>query len=163
METFTKRVRTSELEIYLKAEKVGIAPKVISYVQVNERYELTTERYSHTLLNVRDNKEEVQFIISEAKILLQKLHDLSILHGDLSEENIVYDRNTKRVAIIDFGLSKHIEDITNIQNEVDELYEGKRFANKELSGIPYLLSVECGILDFILNYYLNYFSEVKNV
>lgn len=154
MATYTKRVRASELEFYRKAEEAGIAPRIVSYVQVDDRYELCTEQYSHTLLDVRTDKDEIDFIIPQAKILVQKLHDIGILHGDLSEENIVYDCDTKRVAIIDFGLSKYIENISNIENEVEELYEGVRFANKTLTGIPYLLSVELGILDFLSKPYI---------
>jgi tRNA A-37 threonylcarbamoyl transferase component Bud32 len=154
MATFTKTIRAPELEFYRKAEEAGIAPRIVRYVQVEDHYELTTERYSHTLINVQQNKEEVQFIIAEAKMLIQKLHDLGILHGDLSEENIVYDRDTKRVAIIDFGLSKYIKDITNVEREIKELYEGVRFADQTLTGIPYLLTVELGILEFLSGYYL---------
>jgi tRNA A-37 threonylcarbamoyl transferase component Bud32 len=136
MATYTKTIRASELEFYRKAESAGIAPRIISCVQVNDHYELTTERYSQTLFDVKD-KEEVKFIIAQAKVLVHKLHDVGILHGDLSEENIVYDRDTKRVAIIDYGMAKYISQIINIEKEVEELYEGERFVDKILTGINY--------------------------
>jgi tRNA A-37 threonylcarbamoyl transferase component Bud32 len=154
MAIYTKRVRAPELEFYRKAEEAGIVPRIVNYVQVDDVYELSTERYSHSLWDLRKNKEDVEFILSQAKILVQKLHDIGILHGDLSEENIVYDRDTKRVALIDFGFSKYISTISNIERAVEELYEGVYFANKELTGIPYLLSVELGILDFLAKSYL---------
>lgn len=42
----------------------------------------------------------------------------------------------------------HLLEISDVEREVEELYEGVLFANKTLTGIPYLLSVEMGILDF---------------
>lgn len=37
---------------------------------------------------------------------LKYLHDNNIIHGDIKPENILYDTDTRKVSIIDFGLSK---------------------------------------------------------
>ena len=49
--------------------------------------------------------EEKLTIILEVLNKTKSLHDLKIVHGDLSFNNILYNQNDSKIAIIDFGLS----------------------------------------------------------
>jgi hypothetical protein len=49
MNTYTKYVRKQELFIYKLAEQHDLAPKLISYNNVDDEYEMVTEKYTHTL------------------------------------------------------------------------------------------------------------------
>ena len=37
--------------------------------------------------------------------ILAKMHDFDIIHGDLTTSNMIYDRETNNLTLIDFGLS----------------------------------------------------------
>lgn len=98
--------------------------------------------------------DEVQLIIDEAKRLVSSLHAIDIHHGDIHEENIVYDRTTSDVKIIDFGLSKKISLIEDyeLENCIECCSEGHEYAGEPTNDIPYLLRCELGILDHLRNF-----------
>ena len=153
--TYTKLVKLQEVEFYKIACVNNISPRIVDCSPVKDGlYELTTCRYPETLYDVmadKNRREESLLIISQARDLIRKLHSIGILHNDLSEENIVYDKTTSSVAIIDFGLSRYIDSITSdeIPSMVENLYEGVQYATISSCGIEYLLSVELGILAFL--------------
>lgn len=153
--TYSKIVSPQELNFYLLACENNLTPKVIKYHQANNgNYLLVMDRYPEMLSNVMTDKsrfDEAHFIIERTRELVQKLHDIDILHNDLSEDNIVYDNRTQSVAIIDFGLSKFITEIKDeqISEYVDNLYEGVKYAGNPSNSIDYLLRVELGVLSFL--------------
>lgn len=150
--TYTKTVSAREAAIYAIASANGIAPELLTTTAVDEsaRLIITTQLYLEVLIDV-SNRDEIVFILAEARKLIQRLHQLGYLHGDLSEENIVYDRANRDVRIIDFGMSVALDTIKpeSIPLRVENLYEGVRYAGPPSNDIDYLLRVELGILTFL--------------
>jgi serine/threonine protein kinase len=150
MDSYKKLVSPTELEFYMIASSHNIAPTFISSELDSsqpKRFLLSTKLFPEMIDNVmRDSSRasEALFIISKARKLISSLHDIS-------EENIVYDKETSSVAIIDFGLSRYIASITTdeIPNCIENLYEGVRYAGEPSNTIEYLLCVELGILTFL--------------
>ncbi|CAH6419066.1 Hypothetical protein HVR_LOCUS259 [uncultured virus] len=156
----TKIVTSSELEFFHLAHKHHLTPALLSYSQLPDDHPLypgfsvSTRLFPETLFDVMEDKsrfEESLFILSRARELLSSLHSINILHNDPSEENIVYDKSTSSVALIDFGLSKFISSIStsDIPTIVENLCEGVRFAGTQSNSIEYLLQVELGIISFL--------------
>ena len=54
------------------------------------------------------SRAEVEEIYQKAKSLLDYMHEQDIIHGDLHEGNIMYDRLSGDVNIVDFGSAKDI-------------------------------------------------------
>lgn len=158
--TFTKIVREPELQKYRVAAELGIAPQILSVHPLpgddrGPQFQLQTVRMPIVLAQVivAQNHDLTQRILWQAKELVQILHQNNILHGDLSEENIVYDPNMNRTYIIDYGMSRWIDSIApaEIPDQIENLYEGVRFATvAPADTIEYLLAVEIGIIDFLL-------------
>jgi len=93
-------------------------------------------------------RDEVLFILAKARLLVQQLHQLGYLHWDLTEENIVYDKETQDVRLIDFGLSIAIES-ADIASCIQELYEGAPYAGPISQDIDYVKRLELGSLAFL--------------
>ena len=158
---YTKIVNTKELNFFILASKHKITPRFISYsknesddVSNDSLYSLSMEFYPENLNDVMKNpsrKDEALFIIEQTRKIINILHSIDILHNDISEENIVYDRSNRSVAIIDFGLSTLISTIlpSEISDYIENLYEGINFAGFPSNTIEYLLRVELGILTFL--------------
>lgn len=157
MDSHNKKVSPTELEFYTLASQHNIAPPIIRFKQVSclsDRYILSTELFPETLGDVMfdpSRTSEAHLIISKARELVSSLHSIGILHNDLSEENIVYDKETSTVAIIDFGLSRYIASITldEIPECIENLYEGVKYAGEPGNTIEYLLHVELAILRYL--------------
>ena len=47
---------------------------------------------------------------------MKHLHDLGVVHRDLKPENILFDRDFSTVKLIDFGMSKILEDENALMN-----------------------------------------------
>ena len=56
-------------------------------------------------VTLRDEAELI-FIVRELVVALTYLSNRNICHRDIKPENILYDRDSKRVKLIDFGISK---------------------------------------------------------
>lgn len=147
---YIKIVNQKELDLFLIANKAGLTPNLINVESFNNKFKLTMKKFSHTLFDIKD-KTLYNDICDRAKILVQKLHKINIYHGDLSEENIVYDKETNKVALIDFGLSEFISSIIpdEIPELIENLYEGVKYAGPPSNDIDYLLNVELGIIEFL--------------
>lgn len=152
----TKLVSPREAAIYKIAAQNDIAPCLKGEETRFDSSKITiiTQLYPEVLIDVMKDKErrdEVIYILTEARKLVRKLHQLGFLHGDLSEENIVYDKTTRDVKLIDFGMSTAISeiDLTCISRYVDNFYEGVRYAGENTNDIDYVCRIELGILDFL--------------
>jgi tRNA A-37 threonylcarbamoyl transferase component Bud32 len=160
MDFHTKIVSESELKFFLRAHQHNLTPPIISYHQLAPdhkqypKFSLVTARFPEVLIDVLNDKDRIPeslYILECSRKLVSSLHSIDILHGDISEENIVYDKATRSVALIDFGLSKFISSIqdADVPSCVEELYEGVRYAGTPTNTIEYLLNVELGIITFL--------------
>ena len=52
------------------------------------------------------DEAELRLIVRELLAAVGYLHSRNICHRDIKPENILYDRDSKRVKLIDFGISK---------------------------------------------------------
>lgn len=153
---YEKLVSPREAEIYRIAAKHDIAPSLIGEEIHLDSPKITiiTQLYPEVLIDVMKDKErhdEVIYILEEARKLVRQLHQLGFLHSDLSEENIVYNKVTRDVRLIDFGMSIAISeiDLKSISHYVDNLYEGVRYGGENTNDIDYICRIELGILTFL--------------
>ena len=59
------------------------------------------------LLGFRDLiEDEIKFIMHEIFSTLEYIHSKEICHRDIKPENILYDRQQRKIKLIDFGISK---------------------------------------------------------
>lgn len=99
------------------------------------------KKYPKTLSELRNTKR----LAKRIKDMLEKLHNMNIFHGDVHEENIVYDPVTDDLRIIDFGLSKQISEITDADLE---LYY-PNVEREKYTPVNALLQAEIEEVDFI--------------
>jgi len=124
---YIKDVRIPELEITQIASDNNISPKLLRvtpYIGESDvpRKVMELELYPTIL----DDLPRIEWKKYEVNILekLDQLHKLEIIHGDISEENIVLNLETKEVRLIDFGLSHHVKDI--LVSDLDMIYEYRK-------------------------------------
>lgn len=150
-----KKVNALELELFKIASQNDCAPRIIKVNQQNEKFLITTELYPVTINDLIINKQfklAISFLF-KSKEILRKLHQLNILHRDVSEDNIVCNLETNEVKFIDFGMSQKLSSIIDINiKEFQELYyeEVKYAANPEPT-IDYVMRLEFGCIDFLID------------
>lgn len=154
MNSYTKIVKVKEFEFYCQAECLKISPLLISHCTDGEFIKMCVEKYPHTLQDLIEGgitKQYLAEILQKAHICLDKLHEIGIIHGDLSEENIVVGKD---IRLIDFGMSYTKESVTpeNIKEIAEEFYEGENYADNNLTGFEYIKSLENGVLVFLYNF-----------
>lgn len=54
------------------------------------------------------SEDEVRNIMFQLLSTLSYIHSKSVCHRDIKPDNILYDQTTKKIKIIDFGISKKI-------------------------------------------------------
>ena len=110
--------------MYLSKKKVSVI--------IMDRVDMTLESYLKQDLT----EKEVTKIFTKIKTLLSKLKKYNLLHGDFHAGNIglTQKKNDIGLFMIDFGFSKQIDNMTNL-DELDylQLYR-TLFYNKEFKG-----------------------------
>lgn len=76
------------------------------------------------------SEEELRDIVYQLLETLKYIHQNKICHRDIKPENILYCREQKRIIIIDFGISKKVED------------RGRKKEMLTLTGTPYYRAPE---------------------
>lgn len=59
---------------------------------------------------VIDSEDEFKRIIFQILITLRYIHQKKICHRDVKPENILYNKVNQSIKLIDFGISKKIEE-----------------------------------------------------
>jgi len=131
-EKLRKQRTKREASLLEKAQKSINVPKVLKQDIFSLEIEyIKGERLSETL-NKYDKKKQVQ-IIKEIGKQIGKLHDLGIIHGDLTTSNTILKGN--KVYFIDFGLgfiSLRLEDKAVDLHLIKQALEAKHFQNSDL-------------------------------
>jgi serine/threonine protein kinase len=161
-DTVSKIVNSNELEFYKLASDYELTPKLISYSRLSDlNYKLVMEKFPEVLIDILIDPTRVDLareLIGRSKVLIASLHLINIFHGDISEENIVYDANSNRIALIDFGMSKYISSINKDEANViiENYYEEQHLVgpppvdtDDELSLHNYILKLEIAVPDFL--------------
>lgn len=66
------------------------------------------------LLEYKDLEvEEIKLIIYQLLDTIAYIHSCNICHRDIKPDNILYDRLNKNIKVVDFGISKNIENRGN--------------------------------------------------
>lgn len=69
------------------------------------------ERYCGNL-----SESEIRIIMKQLLETLEFIHSKFICHRDIKPGNILYDKETKKIKLIDFGISKRVVERSNKQN-----------------------------------------------
>ena len=125
-ERLRKQRTKKESKLLEKAISVGIkVPRVISQI----RYSLVLENiYGKKLASSLDNLKNKDPIAAQIGSTIARLHDLNIIHGDLTTSNMILSKND--VYFIDFGLgseSARIEDKATDLHVLKEALEARHF------------------------------------
>lgn len=94
---------------------------------------------SQTLQQLIDEKQYIQideFYPLAFKIIdvLSKIHDVGIIHKDLSTSNILYVKNETQVYIIDFDASSSIKEKVDVNQSLEHLKAHCHFVSPEQTG-----------------------------
>lgn len=84
-------------------------PLVKSFTVCGNYTELELDKVAGaTLENWKGNlsKEDKDFISGELIKIFRRLQSKNVVHGDINESNILYDKESKRVYLIDFEFAK---------------------------------------------------------
>lgn len=147
-----KQVKYEELEYYRIASFNNISPKIISIIPYDKGYNLYTKKYK-TFFDIYNNKLYDFYSYKDQTLnLVKKLHTLGIFHGDFHEDNIVFDTDSHKAYLIDYGLSKYIKDINNEIYLCDNIYISDK--HEKFNNIDELLKAELYEVEYIFNSYL---------
>lgn len=154
MGNYIKKVTPLEFELHSLASVHGCAPNIVSGIPDGDMFRIETEAWPNTISDLLEsNHPLVKEYLVKAKDVLTKLHSTGILHRDISEDNIACNTETGEVRFIDFGMSRKISSIEEVDVEYyQDLYsEGVKFAGDPEPTVDYVLRLEHGCIQFLIN------------
>lgn len=84
----------------INAEHITIGPKTIQITMENGKTNLNEFVFGHEF---ETRMEHIPYILFQIVSALHFMHSNNVVHGDLKPANILYDKETKVVKLIDFG------------------------------------------------------------
>lgn len=100
----------------LTQNNVDFCPRFISSAIDGEKHHLIMSYcVGQTLENLNLTTSEKLLVKNKLLFLYEKLRDINILHGDINVSNVLFDRQTGRVFLIDFETAK----VTSKKSEHD--------------------------------------------
>ncbi|XP_064081413.1 serine/threonine-protein kinase pim-3-like [Macrobrachium nipponense] len=115
------RVPVKELRIMSYLDGAGGAPKIIA---ASEKEFLCTYSGARTLRDfIKDvtvSQECLLRDIAQVSERVREVHEKSIVHNDIKEDNVVYDEPNRTFNLIDFGLSTHVGESLATVDDPDE-------------------------------------------
>ena len=140
---YRRTVTPTEAHIHRFLEREGIAPRILSERPIprggkNARIqkvgmELEMERYETTLTGIQEAGGDPRKFFPAVDALIDRLHALRVLHGDLHSDNIVVNPATGDVRLIDFDTTYAFEEI-----EDDMIPEMARFMHPDMEPVTSL-------------------------
>lgn len=117
---YTKRVAEKEFMFTLICSAENIGAKLVNWSKDDDKLRIgsqlpipNSKEFTIHLKKYPDplyNEPDWNIYKNDAAILISKLHNLGIFHGDISEQNFVVDPKTKEIKLIDYGRSCWITD-----------------------------------------------------
>jgi serine/threonine protein kinase len=112
---YEKEIKEREKEFYKRVKDSNITPNFIFLIKDDKEY-VRIEEYGITLAYYIESNEIwdlkcLSHIILKLNEQIQKLHDLGIVHIDLHSKNILLNPSSFEVKLIDFDLSRFIDDL----------------------------------------------------
>ena len=133
-----RRSRTGhEVQLMSDAKRAGVSTPFIYMVNVKATtiiMQYVEGPIVKEILNTLAHDERVQLCI-DIGVLIGKLHNFGIVHGDLTTSNMIYTKNCK-LFLIDFGLSEYSKELE--KRGVDLL-----LAKRSLQSTHYRFEKEC--------------------
>ena len=110
----------TELDMLRRAGELGVAPVLKDSFVVGKFGYIVMEYISGpTFTELSKDPDNHQSKALQALQAFNRLHKHDILHGDANKlDNIIWDDELNRPAIIDFGMSKSLQ--TQIQADIDK-------------------------------------------
>lgn len=111
-----RRSRTiTEAKALLKALSLGINTPIPLYIESDEGLLIMTYIDGYVFRDIVDkiNLKKVCDVCRNIGVFVAKLHEKSIVHGDVTTSNIILSKTLEEIYLIDFGLAnfvKRIED-----------------------------------------------------
>ena len=62
------------------------------------------------------SEDRTRNVMRQSLQALKHLHDMGVVHRDLKPENILFNQNYSMVKLIDFGMSKILQDENTLMN-----------------------------------------------
>ena len=124
-----KRRTRSEAKIISKVSLVIDVPKIRKIQDTKIEMDFISGRRLSDFLDEMSEKKSLNVckIIGKS---IAKIHDIDIIHGDLTTSNMIFKDKNKKVYFIDFGLSFHshrIEDKAVDLHLLRQAFESKHF------------------------------------
>lgn len=141
MDTITKYISFDTKILFEQLKHLNIFPEFTMTKSSNSRYMLKMKKYKMTLGQYIDKNHYVdEKIIKIIHMLINKIHEFGILHGDLHAENIVMnDENDIKIIDIDSKYSRKIDN--SKLTELIEFYT-KFWENDNLKSIKDIVEYE---------------------
>jgi hypothetical protein len=172
-----------EDEITEKMANLGVAPRLICIRNIGDHVIIGTERYPFTLLDwtvdvatqrltkgTDDSRDTLlsgrypEFVVKQLDSLIDLMHrEGKVIHCDLRPQNIVICPSIRTVKIIDFGMSRQVESLDQLDKPeiesiishyiayLDTLNRHSHPGGRRVSRLECMLAIES-------NYYKDYLA-----
>lgn len=111
-EKLTHRRMGQEVRSMARCRRHGVRAPAVYHLDLEARV-IYMERITEGVLvkdyvaglDAEKDSAAVAHLMQVTGAVLAKMHNIDVIHGDLTTSNMVYDRATDRLTLIDFGLS----------------------------------------------------------
>lgn len=108
----SQRRMSQEARSMARCRRYGIGAPALYHLDFQKRIIFMEEITEGTLLKdcIRqlDTERDNETLSELAKLIgavIAEMHDIDVIHGDLTTSNMIYDPNNRSLTLIDFGLS----------------------------------------------------------
>ena len=108
----SQRRMSQEARSMARCRRHGIRAPAVYHLDFQKRVIFMEEVTEGTLLkdyiiglDVEGDSETLTALVRLIGAVLAQMHDIDVVHGDLTTSNMIYDPNLRSLTLIDFGLS----------------------------------------------------------